>query len=133
MGGAFQDGPVILGERSTASPDLASRGGQLHLGWTGSDYRLNLLIAPDGRHFTGKRRLLAKSSRSKMDLSGGDIVTRVLEMAPALAGSAAGLPLAWTRVVAMAPALAGSAAGLRLAWTGTDRHLNLTTFDDAGT
>ena len=43
MGGAFQDGPVILGERSTASPALASRGGQLHLGWTGSDYRRDLL------------------------------------------------------------------------------------------
>ncbi|HET6953276.1 MAG TPA: hypothetical protein VFI47_23045, partial [Acidimicrobiales bacterium] len=64
------DSSAVLAEKSSASCAVASARGALHLAWTGSDSRLNLVSSGDGRHFGGKRTLPHRSSQTVWRNSG---------------------------------------------------------------
>ena len=106
-------GNVVLDEKSYAGCALASWGGRIHVAWTGSDYRVNLLSSPDGRAFDGKQTLPSRTyklvreetSRSQFDKSHMSSST--------------------TKAVALSPALAASPDAMHVAWTGTDSRLNV--------
>ena len=138
--GFVQESAIVLDETSSTSFALASERGVLHLAWTGSDSRLNLMGSHDGVRFGVKSVLPHRSYRQSDDSS--------IPMAPALAvGPTTGLQLAWTgadrrlnvwpvhlgpqanRILceksSRAPALTAWGGGVALAWTGSDRRLNV--------
>lgn len=144
MAGIVQADQVRLEERSRATCSVASWQGQLYLAWTGSDGRLNLMVATDGFRFGDKRTLSERSVRTE----GSGENSSTIPMGPALAASDDfGLHMTWTgtdrwlnvmrldrpdmpKVIvdqrsSDAPALAIRGTDLVLAWTGSDRQLNL--------
>jgi hypothetical protein len=117
-------------------PALAVTPTGLHLAWTGSDGRLNLVRDPSNRP---RPTTLAETSR----------------VAPALAAWGDGLVLAWTgtdrrlnlatardgaiataapldQKTSCAPAVCAVGGDIVLAWTGTDRRLNLMRSPEGG-
>jgi hypothetical protein len=138
---------VTLGEKSYAGCAVAAWRDQLHVAWTGRDYRINVAASPDGRTLAHARRLKEKSYARMRDSS--DDSGRTIALAPSLAVAGDRLVLGWTgadgrpRLVtyggeaepapvtvpertARPVGLAG-AEDLVLAWIGTDQHVNLVT------
>lgn len=143
MTGFVPVGHVVLEETSGAACAVASWDGWLHLAWTGSDTRLNVMVSADGMSFANKATLRHRSCRTE---SSGDS-TRTVSLAPALTPSELGLIIGWTGTdhqlnilqvgapenrnsvipqrSAMGPALTARGSELVVGWTGTDRRLNL--------
>lgn len=152
-GQAVPSASAVLDETSRTACALAAGPGQALLGWTGSDFRLNVLWSTDGQGFGGKQTLAHRSSRTVQSSStvGNDGVgqtsTTTEPLAPALAVARQGRFVAWTGTdgrlnvggadlpgsghtvlperSANPPALAPWGDELALAWTGTDRRLNV--------
>lgn len=141
--GFVQSSHVVLEETSAAACALASHDGWLHLAWTGSDGRLNVMTSADGVSFGGKATLRHRSSRTE---SSGEHSRTVL-LAPALVATPRGVFIGWTgtdrqlNVLLLGrpddsnaiipersphgPALTTRGGDLVLAWTGSDRRLNV--------
>jgi hypothetical protein len=137
-----------LGEKSPSGCALASWRDRVHLSWSGTDAALNLTGSADGRRFAAPRRL-PYSTYCYDASSMGDAFSDFVVTAPAMAGTAEHLYLAWTRADATvalltanartffeprvfehrsfgSPAVAvGASARPVMAWAGKDRRVNV--------
>jgi hypothetical protein len=110
---------VTLAEKSGAGCALAVWRDQLHVAWTGRDYRLNLGASADGRTLAHRRRLDDKAYRQTRDSSDS---LRTVPLAPALAAVGDRLTVA----------LCGHRGEVVVAWAGSDRVVNLVRLTGSG-